>query len=156
MKPYLRVTRAYAVFGILWILLSDRLVGVFAHNSDRITFLQTVKGLLFVALSSLLVLIITRRAFEEHLRTEREKLAVYNKTVEGSYHILLNYLNQMQLITMEAEQCAEFDRDVLKLASVASDEAKAELMKLHEVQIITADNIDAVVYEKLRKSATKV
>jgi hypothetical protein len=151
MKPYLRVTLAYAVFGIFWIFTSDQLVGMFAHNLDGVTFLQTLKGLLFVALSSLLVLMITRRAFEEHRRTEQEKLAVFNKTLEGSYHILLNYLNQMQLVTLEAEQCPAFDRNVLKLAAAASDEATAELMKLRQVQTITTESIDAVVYEKLRK-----
>ncbi|MDF3059459.1 MAG: hypothetical protein K0R17_3674 [Rariglobus sp.] len=151
MKPYLRVTLAYAAFGVVWIFCSDRVVGLLAHNLEGMTFLQTMKGWLFVALSSLLVLTITRKAFKAHQRTEREKLAVFHKTVEGSYHILLNYLNQMQLVTMEAEQCAGFDQKILKLANAASDEATAELMKLRDIQTVTAEHIDSVIYEKLRK-----
>jgi hypothetical protein len=151
MKPYLRVSLAYAVFGVLWIYLSDRLVAAFADSLAGFTFLQTMKGWLFVVLSSLLLLAITKRAFDAHARTEREKLAVFRKTVDGSYHILLNYLNQMQLVTIEAEQCAGFDRSVLKLATDASDKATAELMKLRDIQTITAENIGAVVYEKVRR-----
>lgn len=151
MKPYLRVTLAYAVFGILWIFLSDRLVGLVTADPDELAYLQTIKGWLFVALSTLLIFTIARRAFEDHRRTEQEKLAVFHKTVEGSYHILLNYLNQMQLVAIEAERCGTFDREVLKLANNATDEATTELMKLRDVQTVTAESIDAVVYAKIRK-----
>ena len=120
MKPYLRVTLVYAVFGILWIFFSDRLAAMLADNIDGFTFLQTMKGWLFVGLSSLLLFFLTKQAFDAQRRTEREKLAVFDKTVEGSCHILLNYLNQMQLVSQEAEQCAEFDRNILKLANAAS------------------------------------
>ena len=155
MKPYLRVTLVYAVFGVLWIFLSDRLVGMLADNLDGFTFLQTMKGWLFVVLSSLLIFFITKRAFHEQLRTEREKMAVFNKTVEGSCHILLNYLNQMQLVTQEAERVAGFDGGVLKLATEASDEATAELMKLRDIPTITAEHIESVVYEKTRGPGVK-
>lgn len=151
MKPYLRVTLAYAMFGALWIFLSDRLVAAEARDLEGFVFWQTMKGWLFIALSSFLLLTLTRRAFERQHRLEREKLMVFNKTVEGSYHILLNYLNQMQLVTMEAEQCAGFDAKILALAHAASGEATAELMKLRDIQTITAEHIHAVIYENLRK-----
>lgn len=150
MKPYLRVTLIYAVFGVLWIFFSDQLVHILADTVAGLTHLQTVKGWVFIGLSSLLVFTITRQACLAQARTDAEKLAVFNKTVEGSYHILLNYLNQMQLVTMEAERCGGFDREVLKLGQSASDEATAELGKLGEIRTITAEKIDAVIYEKLR------
>lgn len=150
MKPYLRVTLGYAIFGTLWVFFSDRLVDRLLDDQDAITFLQTLKGWLFVALSSLVVLLITKRAFEAHARTEREKLAVFQKTVEGSYHILLNYLNQMQLMTLEAERCAKFDREVLRLSNEAAGEAEGELKKLGAIKTITAEHINSVIYEKIR------
>ncbi len=155
MKPYLRVSLAYAVFGVFWIFFSDKLVEALASDLTRLTYFQTMKGWMFVALSTLLVLTITRRAFQEHLRTEKEKLAVFQKTVGGSYHILLNYLNQMQLVTIEAEQCPGFDQNVLKLATTASDEATAALAKLGGIQTVTPENIEAVLYEKLRNPERK-
>ncbi|HTJ79518.1 MAG TPA: hypothetical protein VL357_11030 [Rariglobus sp.] len=155
MKPYLRVTLVYAVFGVLWIFLSDRLVGMLTDNLEGFTFLQTMKGWVFVILSSVLIFFITKRACDDQLRTEREKMAVFNKTVEGSCHILLNYLNQMQLVTIEAERIEGFDRKVLEIAHAASDEATAELIRLRDIQTVTAENIDAVVYEKIRRPPAK-
>ncbi len=151
MKPYLRVTLVYALFGVLWIFLSDRMVAILEENLEGVTFLQTMKGWIFVGLSSLLLFVLTRQAFEAQKRTEREKLEVFDKTVEGACHIQLNYLNQMQLVMMEAEQCAEFDRSILKLANAASAEATTELNKLANIRTITADHIDSVVYEKIRQ-----
>lgn len=152
MKPYLRVTLAYAVFGVVWIVVSDHVLGLLADSKEEMARMQLLKGWLFVALSALLVFTISRRAFERHQRTQREKLEVFHKTVEGSYHILLNYLNQMQLVTMEAEQCGEFDQDVVRLATKASTEATTELMKLRDVRTVTVEHIDSVIYERLRNA----
>lgn len=152
MRPYLRVTLAYLLFGIVWIFFSDRVVEHLFTEAVYVTFVQTIKGWLFIGISSLLLFFVSRRAFNEHMRTEREKLAIFNKTVEGSYHILLNYLNQMQLVTLEAEACRDFDREILRLSTLASDEATRELRKLGEVHIVTAENIDAVIYENIRKA----
>ncbi|MET0263558.1 MAG: hypothetical protein ABW223_11710 [Rariglobus sp.] len=151
MKPYLRVTLAYAVFGLLWILLSDHVVGLLTSSREEMAYMQRMKGWMFVALSTLLILTISKRAFEDHARTHKEKQAVFNKTMEGSYHILLNYLNQMQLVTMEAEQCAGFDRKILQLSRTISHEATTELNKLRDIKTVTTEQIEAVVYEKLRK-----
>lgn len=155
MKPYHRVAVGYAVFGIFWIVLSDLLAGTLADNIAGLTHLQTLKGGLFVVLSSLWVLVITRRAFTRHARTEAEKHAVFNKTVEGSYHILLNYLNQMQIVTMEAEQCENFDSEVLRMAAEAAGEAERELKKLGAIQTVTAEHIDAVIYDKIRNPGNR-
>lgn len=150
MKLHLRVTLVYAVFGVLWIFLSDRLVAILTDNLEGLTFLQTMKGGLFVVLSSVLIFVFTKRAYDGEVRTEQDKMAVFDKTVEGSCHILLNYLNQMQLVTLEAEQSAGFDRNILKLANTASEEAITELKKLADIRTITAEHIDAVVYERIR------
>lgn len=153
MKPYLRVTFVYAVFGILWIFFSDRLVGMLTDNMEGLTFLQTMKGWLFIGLSSLLLLVLSKQAYDAQRRVEAEKLVVFNKTVEGSCHILLNYLNQMQLVTIEAEHCAAYDKSILRLANEATAQATEELKKLGELRIITAEHIDAVIYEKTRRRA---
>jgi hypothetical protein len=152
MRPYLRVALVYAVFGVLWVFFSDQLAGILADNASGMTQLQTMKGWVFVALSSVLVLTITRQAYKDQERIEREKLAIFKKTIEGSYHILLNYLNQMQVVTMEAEQCGSFDREVLRQAHAATKEAEAALKKLAEVQTITAEHIDAVIYASIRSA----
>lgn len=51
----LRVTAGYAVFSLLWILISDYLVLVFFPHPAIVTHLQTLKGILFIASSALLM-----------------------------------------------------------------------------------------------------
>lgn len=62
-KPYLSriwiIPVAYAVFGILWILLSDRLLYAARLPEEVSQSLQSIKGILYVAISTLLVALIT-------------------------------------------------------------------------------------------------
>jgi len=51
----LRVVLIYAVFAGLWILLSDRFVVLIARDAAQIAYMSTVKGWLFVGVTSLLL-----------------------------------------------------------------------------------------------------
>jgi hypothetical protein len=152
MKPYLTVTLGYLVFGVTWILASDHLAGAVAGSLQDLSYFQTLKGLTYVCLSALLIGWLTYGACRRQLDQQREKEAVFHKVIEGSHHILLNYLNQMQLVSLEAEKCPGFDSQILKLARDASAHAKAELQQLVEIETVTADHIDSVVYREIRKS----
>ena len=57
----LRVSLLYALFGGLWILLSDRLLAAFITDLSLITTLQTYKGWAFVGTSALLIFALLRR-----------------------------------------------------------------------------------------------
>lgn len=152
LKPYWRVTLWYLAFGVAWIFFTDCLVGSVARDVRALTGYQTLKGWFFVGISALLIFQITRAAFRRHEAHEREKMRVYRKTVEGAHHILLNYLNQMQLVTMEAERCKDFDAETARIAHEVSDEAAAELLKLGALEKITEDEIHATVYRRLRNA----
>jgi hypothetical protein len=151
MKPYWRVTLWYLAFGVAWIFLSDHFVALHYGNPRMMTSLQTLKGWAFILASTLLILQVARTAFRRHAELEREKYIVFQKTIEGVHHILLNYLNQMQLVTLEAERCRDFDAATLALARELSEEASAELMKLGELETITSEQIEKFVYRKLRE-----
>lgn len=64
----------YALFGFLWILLSDHLLEWFAPDMLGLSNMQTWKGLFYVAVTAYLVVTLSRRAFaeqEELLRRSR-------------------------------------------------------------------------------------
>ncbi len=50
----LRVALAYAIFGVAWILASDRVVEAMAPSAETSALAQTFKGLAFVGLSAAL------------------------------------------------------------------------------------------------------
>ena len=51
----LRSALLYALFAGLWILFSDAVLLLVVKNPQRLTELQSIKGLCFVAISSLLL-----------------------------------------------------------------------------------------------------
>jgi len=56
-----RVAFWYAIFGGIWITLSDRLLAAIITDVNTLTRLQTYKGWAFVAVSALLIFILLRR-----------------------------------------------------------------------------------------------
>lgn len=69
-----RVVLAYAVFASLWILLSDTVVGWLVSDPARIILVSTLKGWLFVAVTSLLLYGLMRRVLDQALAASRQKL----------------------------------------------------------------------------------
>jgi hypothetical protein len=146
-KPFHRTTLCYLIFGVAWIFGTDHLVRTVTDDGALLTRYQSVKGVAFVLASGLLVYLLSRAAFLEQQRREQEKLAVFRETVSGSYHILGNYLNQMQIITLAAEDCKDFDQTALALARQASEEATYALSKLRDLDVITKESVLKAVRE---------
>ncbi|HNA89324.1 MAG TPA: PAS domain S-box protein [Anaerolineales bacterium] len=71
-SPPLRTALAYLVFGVLWILLSDKLVQGQLPEINQIPA-QTIKGLFYVALSALLIYFVSRSSFKK-LQTSESQL----------------------------------------------------------------------------------
>lgn len=151
MKPHWSVAGIYLLFGVIWILVTDYLMERLAAGTEMLTALQTMKGFVFVVLSALLVWVLTKREHAAREAAEQEKFAVFQKTVEGAHHILLNYVNQMQILTIAAEQCADFDQSALATADEISGKVVVALDRLNRIARVTSDEIDAAIYEDLRK-----
>jgi PAS domain S-box-containing protein len=105
-----RIVVVYAVFAALWILLSDRAIGLLFIDADALIRASMVKGWLFVAFTSLLLFILVRRlvgqlasAHRRELEREREQRqapamlaalaentddAIFIKDPEGRYLML--------------------------------------------------------------------
>jgi hypothetical protein len=151
MKSYLRVTLGYFAFGVAWILISDQVVELFTADIRALSWFQTVKGACYVLASSVLIWALCRQSHRRMLAEQAQREQVFRKTIEASHHILLNYLNKMQVVTLEAESCPGFDPATLRLGRDASAAAAAELGKLEEIRTVTAEHIDSVVYRELRE-----
>ncbi len=71
----LRLVAAYALFSFLWILFSDKAVGYFFSDPAQIVLVSTLKGWLFVAVTSLLLYVLARQLFakiQAHARREQD------------------------------------------------------------------------------------
>ena len=64
----------YAIFGGLWILLSDKLLGIMVTDLNTYAEVQTWKGWLYIVVTALLIYHLTLRGFRE-LASSREDLS---------------------------------------------------------------------------------
>lgn len=71
----LRVVLVYAVFASLWILLSDTVVHLLFSDPARMVLVSTLKGWLFVVVTSLLLYGLIRRLRDQALAASRQELA---------------------------------------------------------------------------------
>lgn len=151
MRLYQKVTLSYLSFGILWILVTDIIAFMATPHWHAFAVVGLIKGWFYVLVSATVIFFLTRAAYRQHEQATREKYEVYRSTMSGAHHVLMNYLNQMQLVTLEAESKKDFDPEILQLSKSLSEQAAFELKRMGEIKDITPDAIDDVVYQDLRR-----
>ncbi len=152
MLNYRKIPITYFIVGAIWILVSDKIVELIAPSLQDVTLFQTLKGWTFIAITTLLVWTMARRQQERMKAAEQERHALYNQTIKGVHHILLNYLNKMQLLTLEAETHESFNQETIKIANEATDEAAKALKALQELPEPTTSNVEANAFNDLKTS----
>jgi HD-GYP domain-containing protein (c-di-GMP phosphodiesterase class II) len=78
-----RITGAYAAFSIVWILVGDRLADGAARGDAYRLSIEDAKGLLFVALSSLLIYVLVSKSEAHRRRSSEAQQAAYDETLMG-------------------------------------------------------------------------
>lgn len=76
-----KISIIYLIFSLLWIYFSDNAINLIIDNSEQLKFLQTIKGLLFVTFTSLLLYLLSKQLFN-NLQKEKEKLTNTNYILE--------------------------------------------------------------------------
>jgi signal transduction histidine kinase len=86
------VVAVYAVFGGLWILLSDRLLWTLAPGAEMYGRLQTYKGWFYVAVTAVLLYLLIRTAMESLRRSEEERLEAERRLLHAQKTELIGRL----------------------------------------------------------------
>ena len=82
------VTGVYALFAALWIAFSDRFLLVLAGSAERFVQLSVYKGLLFVAVTSILLFVVLRRLLDRVAAREARERQRYEARILGQQRIL--------------------------------------------------------------------
>ncbi len=78
-----RIAAIYLAISVAWILASDRILKLAVPDADALTWLQSVKGLGFVALSSAVIYLVTRR-YLRRVESAADRLQeAYDGTLAG-------------------------------------------------------------------------
>ena len=76
---------------------------------------------------------------------EREKIKIYEAMISATHHILNNFLNQMQLFKMTAEETPDFDPEVLSLYDQIIGETSTQIGALSSITRIDEVSISTSV-----------
>jgi PAS domain S-box-containing protein len=120
----LRIALTYAIFGGLWILLSDRLLESLVTDPAVLTDIQTYKGGVFVLLSSLLIFLLLRR--ELNLRGITEGRVIeseerYRQLFENSMDAILLTAPDGSIRAANPAACQMFNKTEEQIKQVGRD-----------------------------------
>jgi PAS domain S-box-containing protein len=59
-----KITFAYLIFGILWILISDTLTNILSHSIENLQTIQLIKGWFFIFFSASILYFISKKLFK--------------------------------------------------------------------------------------------
>lgn len=147
----LKIAGGYLVFGIVWILLSDRAVVLITDSQAEASQLQTVKGWLFVGGSALLVLGLTRTRARQ-IQSSKNRLdrasqelqvlhRVFRHNIRNNLNVVLGYLDLVREVA-EGNEIPEW----LDIASAYTEQVidTSEKLRLIERTDLQPSNFDAV------------
>ncbi len=85
------VARAFLIFGILWVGLTDRILHFVIRDQQLVDRLQTIKGWLFVVLTALLIYQLVRKKADERVSYVEQLRQAYDSLADA--HAELEELN---------------------------------------------------------------
>lgn len=157
----LRIVLAYAVFAGLWILFSDNALGALFNDPDQLVLASTIKGWLFVAVTSLLLFGFIRSRIDQAMAASRREIeaqtekaralqllatiadnstdAIFAKDLEGRY--LVFNRECARVVGKTDEQVVGSDDTVL------FPPAQAALIRDNDLRVLTDNRINT--YEEV-------
>lgn len=147
LQSALRVISLYFLFGILWILVSDRALEMFVADPHRISVLQTYKGWAFVFASALLIYFTILRELRARARTEADL-----RESEEKYRTLIETANDaVFIIDAETGTILDANRRASDLLGLPHD----KIIGMHQKAIHPEEDADrcAKILEDSFKSA---
>lgn len=82
---------------------------------------------------------------------EREKIKIYNAMLSSTHHIINNFLNQMLLFKVTADEIPKFPKEILNLFGEIISEASAQVNALSSIVDIDEESIRNSVTPKTEK-----
>jgi len=83
MKPHFKIALLYFFFGALWIFFSDLIVENVFHTPQELTFVQNIKGWLFIAVTGSALFVLIKKAMDEKSAINKKLIDSYEQTIYG-------------------------------------------------------------------------
>ncbi len=125
-------------------------------------YLNQIKGheiheLIIPVLVFSIFIILNLSKRKKKYKIEHEKLVIYKAMLMSSHHVLNNFLNQMHIFKITAENTPDFDPEVLELYNHIIEDASKQIESLSKITSIDEKTIFQSVAPKTKpKPVTSV
>lgn len=138
----LKIAGTYSVVGVFWILFSDRLVPVVASSESQYIVLQSVKGIGFILVSSLLIFFLVGRTLHE-ITSKTTELEAALQQADRLHRILRHNLrNSCQVIDGNSELLVDQIDDEEEKLLATIQEQNQRLISLSRKSVYLRDFLD--------------
>lgn len=137
----LRISMIYMLAGALWILLSDRILGLLEIDKEAATRISMIKGWIYVLISGLLIFTVIRSSLQR-LKTAEDKLYVsYQSLSEVNMELAAAY---DQVAEAQNELTLQYDKLVEKQQRLEESDRELEYLAYHD-QITGVQNKTSLI-----------
>lgn len=133
-----RIAAGYAVFAALWILLSDYVLALLIPDPERMVRIGVYKGVAFVAVTAVLLLIVLRRVFGA-LERNYESLKAHEETARSERQFSDTMIESMPGVLYFYNEEGGFLRWNRNF-EFASGYTGAEIARMHPLQFIAPED----------------
>ncbi len=88
MRPHHKIVLIYLLFGALWIFYSDMLAERLFSTSKELTFVQNIKGWLYVAITGCFLYALIKKAIDEKTQINQKLIESYEQTIRGWIRVM--------------------------------------------------------------------
>ncbi len=128
-KVSFRISAIYTLAGVLWILLSDRIVALMVTDKEQLTRLSMLKGWFYVLVTALMIYLLIRSALVRVKSTEEQLVKSYQKISRANQDLAAAY---DQVDASKNELKLQYERIVENQRRLKAYEKELEYQAYHD------------------------
>ncbi len=161
-RNVIRIVAVYALFGALWIYLSDSALGFLFRDPDIITRIATYKGLLFIATTATLLYVLIGRyiahisEFNRQLQANEARFRAITDTTSDGFYIVDSNGRFLEVNQSYCRMIGYSREELLKLAVIDIEAIEQAADVAEHINKVKKTNSDRFESKHRRKDGTPV
>lgn len=128
-KVSFRISAIYTLAGVLWILLSDRIVALMVINKEQLTRLSMLKGWFYVLVTAMMIYLLIRSALSRIKNAEEKLVKSYQRLSNANQELAVAY---DQLDASKNEMKLQYEKIVENQRRLKAYEKELEYQAYHD------------------------
>lgn len=142
LSPETRITLVYLALGVTWIVASDLAVALTTAAPVAATISQLLKGLLFIAVTGLVLYLLIARQMRCLRLAQAETDLVYRRTMSAVTHLMNDHLNTMLFFKLKADEGGAIDARLSRQWETMLFDTSTRIRHMGELEQVDAEVLE--------------